>query len=295
MRRLLLTVLICPIIVFGQRFGGSPYRSPNTLVPVPLQVMGEGIVSNLAIGTSLQTANISNCFRGYWQTNCTWDMVTNSGTTTLKTDALLSTMKVNGYFMPTVTQPSENRDIGFIYTSVGTPDIFPKATFKTGLRPAILICGFELSISNWDASTFAADDMFRIGQDPYCIVQFGDGAEVSGKQTILCHSPDGAGIGSPVILLDNGETYHVVVMANGPRAFAGMRVWQRINSNNGWQYKGESYLSMTTNSGSPLRENIWFTQHDDHAEASNGGQIRYNNYWMTTNVSVWDNFQFPVY
>ena len=295
MRLLLVSALLfISACLFGQRFGGAPSSQPNTLASVPMQVMGEGIVSNLAIGAELSTANISNCFKGFWQTNCTWAMVTNAGTTPIKTDAVTPVAKLNGYFMPTVTTPNENRSIGFLYTSVGTPDIFPKATFKSGSLPAILIVGFQLSISNWDATTFAADDMFRIGQDPYCIVQFGDGAEVSGKQTILCHSPDGAGIGSPVILLDNGETYHVVVMANGPRAFAGMRVFQKLPSGQ-WKYNGESYLSMTTNSGSPLRENIWFTQHDDHAEASAGGQIRYNNFWMTTNISVWDDKWFPRY
>ncbi len=287
---LIILPLLCLTTVLAQRF--SP--QPNTFSPVPMQAMGEGIVSNLAIGTLLSTANISNCFKGYWNTNCTWAMVTNAGSTPIQIGNLAPLERLNGFYMPTVSQPGDNRAVNFLYTSVGTPDIFPQASFKAGFAPAILICGFSLSISNWDATTFAADDVFRIGQDPYAILQFGDGTEVSGRQTLLCHTPDGAGIGSPVILLDNGEVYHVVMIANGPSAFAGMRIYQRLASGR-WKYNGESFLTMTTNTGNPLRENIWFTQHDDHGEASAGGQIRYSHFWMSTQLVVWNERWFPRY
>jgi hypothetical protein len=93
--------------------------------------------------------------------------------------------------------------------------------------------------------------------------------------------------------VDNGEVYQIVVMRDGPQSRAAMSVY--LKQPQGYKFVGESFLLMTTNAGSPLVENIWFMQHDDHGEASQGGTIRYNNYWMTTNREVYTSRWFPRY
>jgi|GEM_PF-4410710 hypothetical protein len=295
MKKLLLFVLACPLLVFVQQFVAGP---PNTFPTAAIQVMGEGRLAGLAVGTDISSGNVSSLFNGYWQTNATWAVVTaqlNSASTLVKIATNAFGENQSLFFMPTVTQPITLGDCSFIYNSLNTNDVYPICTFKTANKPAVLIVGFELMISNWDATTFAADDMFRIGQDPFTVFQFGDGTEISGRQTMLIHT-SAAGLGRPITILDNGEVYQCVIMANGPRAIGAARIWQKL-LNGRKKFLGESFLTNPTNSGDALIGNVFFTMHDDHGEGtaqpSGGGKLFYSHYWMSTNVLVWDNGFWP--
>ena len=296
--------LCLTIIVRAQRFGQG-----NTRAPLPIQVMEEGKATNFAVGTHLithlGTTNIlSNMFKGYIKTNATWILYSNSITTTgsIIIDTAVRDQKKYGYFMPTVTQPVDdiNNHTWLSKHIRGSNDICVQATFKAGLRPSVLVLGFTLSISNWTptgtTTTGKGFDLMRIGQSPYVICQFGDSSEITDQLTLQIHTPATAGVGVPVIILDNGEIYEVMFIYDAPNDKASLRVFQQL-PNGRYQFKGESNLPIT---GSPVAaENVFFGVSDDHSgwnfSSSIGGDFRISNIWGTTNRSVFYDSMFLTY
>lgn len=281
----------------------------NTYAQQPIQVMEEGKATNFAVGTHLithfGTTNIlSNMFKGFLKTNCTWILYSNSvnNTGSIIIDTALPSEKKYGYFMPTVTQPVDdiNTHTWLSKHVRGSNDVCVQATFKAGLRPSVLVVGFSLSISNWTptgtTTTGKGFDLMRIGQSPYVICQFGDSSEITDQLTLQIHTPASAGVGVPVIILDNGEIYEVMFMYDAPNDKAALRVFQRLSSGR-YIFKGESLLPIT---GSPAAaENVFIGCSDDHSgwnfSSSIGGDFRWWGWWASTNRAVFYSSQFPTY
>jgi len=304
----LLALISC--CVLGQRFGATPYRAPNTLAPVPLQVMGEGQLTNIAVGTGLKSlfslANlltISNCFSGYWATNATFILYTNGfGTASAATGApivgvTVALEKQNGLFQPTVTQPNGITGSNWLTTCLGgSNDICPQMNFKAGVKPSVLIVGFTITLSNWSGLSFRGYDTVRIGQSPYAICQVND--NLSDHPTtgiaLWVHTPDAPQTGAPVAILDNGEVYKCMLLYDAPNSLGGLKVYQKL-TNGRIIFKGYSSLPM---SGGTTADNVFLSMHDDHSPldpTGPPGDIRLSNYWMTTNRTVFDNDQIPNY
>lgn len=298
---MLIAAVIVPLMFIVQKSKG---RQPNTLASVPIQVMGEGRLTNLAVGTHLitmmgTTNTLSNSFTGYWQTNATWILYTNSGNPT--GSVIVTTITANeglsGTWQPTVSIPEDvNAKTWLLMGRFGSNDICPQATFKTGLRPSVMVMGFNLTVSNWSGSTFRGWDMVRIGQSPYVICQLNDNVSDHPATGIALwvHTPDAPGTGLPVAILDNGEVYHVMVLYDAPNDLGSIKVFQKL-SNGRYAYKGQSNLPMTS---STAAENVFFSMHDDHsalAAGSTGGDFRYSHFWMTTNREAFLNSDFPKY
>jgi len=311
MRNLILFALLWPLIVLAQnRFGGSPYRAPNVLAPVPIQVMGEGRLSNFAVGTALKshmgTTNIlSNNFTGIFRTNCTWILYTNSQATGAAiVGATVPLEGQIGFYQPTVTVPDDTGSLNWnSRCNGGSNDIAPQATFKSGSEPSVLVVGFTITVSNWNpegsGSTFKGFDVVRIGSSPYAICQFQDNVDAPNKINVLVHSPDGAGVGGAVVIFDNGEVYHCMLLYDAPQSKVGLRVYQKL-SNGGVVYKGESLWKMT---GGTIAQNVFFQMHDDHTDSGSpfglstsvAGDIRLSHFWGTTNRQTFYNHDFPKY
>ncbi len=309
MKKLFIALSICPLIVWGQRFGGYSPKQPNTLAPIPMQVMEEGKATNFAVGTHLithmGTTNIlSNMFKGFIKTNATWILYSNSvnNTGSIIIDTVLANQSKYGYFMPTVTDPVNdiNNHTWLSKHARGSNDVCVQATFKAGLRPSVLVMGCTLSISNWTptgtTTTGKGFDLMRIGQSPYVILQFGDSSEIVDQLTLQIHTPATAGVGVPVIILDNGEVYEVMFIYDAPNDKASLRVWQRL-SNGRYQFKGESNLPITD---TPLAaENVFIGVSDDHSgwnfSSSIGGDFRLSNIWASTNRAIFYSSMFPTY
>jgi hypothetical protein len=302
MKKLLLFLALYPLVVYSQRFGGYGRRQPNTYAPIPMQVMGEGRLTGLSAGTVLTAANCSNLFSGHWCTNGTWALYNGGGATLPTVITADANLLSYGLLMPTVTQPKPTTPTTnqCLYTECNLGgDTVPQFSYvnNTSIRPSVMVAGFTLTVSNWSGDTFRGYDIFRMGQDPYVICQFND--DISqfppNGNILLVHTPDGAGVGGAVIVLDNGEDYKVTVLRDGPQSVAKISVVQQL-PNNTYKYRGESILLLTTNGGSPLVENIFFGQHDDHAPASGTpGKLRMSNFWMSTNRQDYYDRKFPTY
>lgn len=302
-----LTILLCLAIMlgisfaWGQRVGGGG-RQANTLSPVPIQVMGEGRLTNIAVGTGLvgqPIANVSNSFSGYWQTNATWGWYTNSQATGAPVvGAIVSLERQVGFYQPTVSTPNDDNAKNWLTRCAsGSNDICPQATFKNaGLRPVVMVMGFQLIASNWSGLSFRGYDVVRMGQSPYVICQLNDNlSDVPATGIALwVHTPDGAGVGGAVVVLDNGEIYQCMLLYDAFQDKGALRVYQKL-TNGRYLYKGESLLPLTA---STAAENVFLSMHDDHSPldpTGPPGDIRVSHFWMSTNREIFYNNQFPPY
>lgn len=293
--------ILASITLFVLQCAVEAQRAPNTRAPMPIQVMGEGRLENLQPGTTLNKNNISNLFKGWWQTNGTWDMYTNGGATAPTIQTALASEDKYGFYIPTVSSPTNMpaSNHNFYYDCALGGDVCPQFTITSSLRPTVMVIGFTITVSNWTGSTFRGYDTVRMGQSPYVICQFNDDpsqfpqAGPNGN-IVLVHTPDGAGVGGGVVVFDNNEIYDCMMLRDGPNTAAALSVYQRVSGS--YKFVGESRLGLTTNGGSPAVENIFFGQNDDHSPASGTpGKIRLSNFWMTTNREAYYNRQFPTY
>jgi len=306
MRNLLLLALFCPLVVIGQRFGGYTRVQPNTVAPYPIQVMGEGRVEKVSPGTTINDQISSNQFAGFWKTNYQYLMYTNGGTTKPTIETWESLANSYGFFMPTVTQPIQTTPATnqcFYYQCDLQGDVCPRASWAgvAASVPTVMVVGFTMSISNWTGATFRGYDLVRIGQDPYAILQFNDDPSQfpPNGQVVLVHTPDGAGVGSPVIVLDNGEVYDFQLLFDGFRSNAAVRAVQRLPNGNR-KLAGVSTLALS-NGQSNCSPNcipsgagaIWFGQNDDHGAPNSGGKIRIGHFYMSTNREIFYDNQWP--
>lgn len=289
MKQSLLNIAVCLVIcssVLAQNaLNRIPFTQKNSKYQEPMQVMMECRLENasLAIGQVVTSTTFSNCCRGYI-TNGTVTLITNNGTAQPTVGGSTAVENQDGFFVNTVTSPTDGGTKNFLFQCNGA-DIYPKFTFS--VQPVVVVLGVEMMFSNWTGASGQWYDTLRIGQAPYNILNFSDGGEVPPKPSINVHTPEGVGLN---ILIQTNVWYEIMMIYDAPNDYGGVAVFEKSPSGQ-YTFRGESLNPMA--SADTPADSIWFTQFDDHG--ATGGDIRYNNYWMTTNRNDYLLRRFPKY
>jgi len=268
MNKLILLFCFLPILLFGQSIHDPGFVGSLRIISASGKVVSVlGRLENSTDNTVVTATIADNGFIG--DTDGTWSLVNagGSGQPTVQT--------VQDVFVPGL-QLSDGSGYGdsgtriWEYDNNTDVDIYPKYTFTSA--KSSFVFGYCFKISGWSGATFGSYDSWRVGQSPYCIVNFDDNFGIHPK--LGCHTPDGVG---NQIAIDNDVWYWITgIFRPGDASNCEFKVYVLSDM---------SLVGTSVKTSDPgTVDHIRFCENDNHGNTG-GGKFYYDNFCWTYSSS----------